>query len=350
METSLGVAAAATGPAHALKQAAEAVLAHGSFVLTTHREPDGDGLGSEAGFYLALAQMGKSVRIVNNDPLPDRFGFLPCREAFETYESATHDAALEGVDVLVIMDAAHPNRTGRMEPALMSYKGPTLAIDHHQYTGWASIDLVNSDAAAAAEVALALIESLPVTLTPEIAGALYVGLASDTQNFTTANTSANSHESAARLVRAGADPAEVNQHLSSTWEFARARLLGNFLANLELSADGQMVWGLITSDDLARFGVDRSDLEGFVNRMLMIASAKTAMMLVEEPDRSYRISMRARPGFRVDDLAEALGGGGHRLAAGARVSEARGKAMIEVLRRYGGLAGDKTGPEGASSA
>ena len=350
METSLDAAATAAAPAHALKQAAEAVLAHDSFLLTTHREPDGDGLGAEAGLYLALLQMGKSVRIVNNDPLPDRFDFLPCREAFETYDSKTHDAALEGVDVLVIMDAAHPNRTGRMEPALMSYKGPTLAIDHHQFTGWASIDLVNSDASAAAEVALTLIESLPVTLTPKIAGALYVGLASDTQNFTTANTSANSHESAARLVRAGADPAEANRLLSAIWELARARLLGNFLANLELSADGQMVWGLITGDDLAKFGVDRSDLEGFVNRMLMIASAKTAMMLVEEPDRSYRISMRARPGLRVDDLAEALGGGGHRLAAGARVSEAKGKAMIEVLQRYSGLAGVETGPEGASSA
>ncbi len=352
MDTSLDVAATDTVPAHALKQAADAVLAHDSFLLTTHREPDGDGLGSEAGFCLALAQMGKSVRIVNNDPLPDRFDFLPCNEAFETYDPAAHDGLLEDVDALVILDAAHPNRTGRMEPAVMSYKGPTLAIDHHQFTGWASIDLVNSDASAAAEVALALIESLPVTLTPEIAGALYVGLASDTQNFTTANTSANSHESAARLLRAGADPAESNRLLSATWELARARLLGNFLANLELSADGQMVWGVITGEDLARFGVDRSDLEGFVNRMLMIASAKTAMMLVEEPDCSYRISMRARPGLRVDDLAEALGGGGHRLAAGARVSEAKGKAMIEVLRSYGALAGTGAGAdeEGAPAA
>ncbi len=321
---------------HALKQAVDAVLAHDSFLLTTHREPDGDGLGSEAGFYLALAQMGKSARIVNNDSLPDRFAFLPCGDAFETYDSETHDGLLDDVDALVIMDAAHPNRTGRMEPAITSRTGLTLAIDHHQFTGWASIDLVNSDASSAAEVTQALIEVLPVTLTPDIANALYVGLASDTQNFTTSNTSAASHESAARLIRAGADPTEVNRLLSATWELARARLLGNFLANLELSADGQMVWGVITGEDLAEFGVDRSDLEGFVNRMLMIASAKTAMMLVEEADGSYRISMRARPGLRVDDLAEALGGGGHRLAAGARVSEARGKAMIEVLRGFGG--------------
>ena len=331
---------------HALRQAAEAVLAHDSFLLTTHREPDGDGLGSEAGFYLALVQMGKSVRIVNNDPLPDRFAFLPCGEAFESYDAETHDGLLDEVEVLVIMDAAHPNRTGRMEPALMAYGGLTLTIDHHQFTGWAAIDLVNSDASAAAEVTLALIESLPVAHTPDIAGSLYVGLASDTQNFTTANTSASSHESAARLVRAGADPSETNRLLSATWELSRARLLGNFLANLQLSADGQMVWGVITGEDLARFGVDRSDLEGFVNRMLMIASAKTAMMLVQEADGSYRISMRARPGLRVDDLAEALGGGGHRLAAGARVPEEKGKAMIEVLRKFGGLPGAGASPAG----
>ena len=332
-------------PPRALKRASEAVRAHDSILLTTHREPDGDGLGSQAGFYLALKTMGKRVRIVNNDPLPDRFSFLPCSEAFETYDDATHDGLIGDVDVLAIMDAAHPNRTGRMEQALLAYEGLTLAIDHHQFTGWAAIDGVNSEASAAAEVTLALIESLPVTLTPDMANALYVGLASDTQNFTTANTSANSHASAARLLRAGADPPETHRQLSATWELARARLLGHFLANLDLSADGQMVWGVITGEDLARYGVDRSDLEGFVNRMLMIASAKTAMMIVEEADRSYRISMRARPGLRVDDLAEALGGGGHRLAAGARVSEAKGNAMIEVLRRFGGLTGAGAGAE-----
>ena len=345
MGTTSGRAATAGMSTSALRQAADAILTHDTFLLTTHREPDGDGLGAESGFYAALVQMGKNVRIVNNDPLPDRFGFLPYHEAFETYDATVHDEFINGVDAVVVLDAAHPNRTGRMEPALISYGGLTLTIDHHQFSGWAAIDLVDSNASAAAQVAQALIEVLPVALTPDIANALYVGLASDTQNFTTANTTASSHESAARLVQAGADPAEANRLLSATWEIQRARLLGSFLANLELSADEQMVWGLITGEDLSKYGVDRSELEGFVNRMLMIASAKTAMMLVEEPDGSYRISMRARPGLRVDDLAEALGGGGHRLAAGARVSQARGKAMIEVLRRYGGmtLSSNRTG-------
>ena len=337
IETATGRPTPTAVSSHAVRQAADAVLAHDSFLLTTHREPDGDGLGAEAGFYLALVKLGKHVRIVNNDPLPDRFGFLPGCNAFEMYDAAVHDGLIESVDVLVIVDAAHPNRTGRMEAALAARKGLTMAIDHHQYAGWASIDLVDSDAAAAAVVAQALIEELPVTLTPEISGALYIGLASDTQNFTTANTSADSHEYAARLIRAGADPARANELLSSTWEIGRARLLGSFLANLELSADGQMVWGVITGEDLAKYGVESSELEGFVNRMLMIASARTAIMLVQEPDGSYRISMRARPGLRVDDLAEALGGGGHRLAAGARVPKANGEAMIEVLRNFGGL-------------
>ena len=71
----------------ALRQAADAILTHDTFLLTTHREPDGDGLGAESGFYAALVQMGKNVRIVNNDTLPDRFGFLPYHEAFETYDA-----------------------------------------------------------------------------------------------------------------------------------------------------------------------------------------------------------------------------------------------------------------------
>lgn len=327
-----------------LMLAADAIQKHNSFVLTTHREPDGDGLGAEAGLHGALSQLGKHVRIVNNDPVPDRYSFLPNREAFETYNAAVHDELIDGVDVLAIVDAAHPDRTGRMETVLTAYKGLKLAIDHHQFTGWASIDLVDSKAAAAAVVTQELIEALPVTLTPEIASALYVGLASDTQNFTTANTSAESHKSAARLIQAGAEPAEAHRLMSATWRPARLKLLGKFTSTLELSAEGQLAWGVLTHKDLCAYSVERSELNGFVDRLLLIASARAAMMLVEEPDGSYKISLRARPGVRVDDVAESFGGGGHRLAAGARVSAAKGNEIIEVLRRFGEEAEAAVGP------
>ena len=319
-----------------LKRTIVVLNKHQTFVLTTHREPDGDGLGSEAGLYEALRQLDKQVWIVNNDPLPKQYQFLPHREAFETYEPSEHDALIGEADVVAILDAAHADRTGRMDPVLTGHKGLTLVIDHHQVSGWAAMDLIDSRAAATAEIVQDLIEALSVELTPTMAGALYVGMTTDTQNFTTSSTSAATYRRASRLIQAGADPALTQEHLSATWELGRLRMLGDFLSGIQTAAEGQVAWGVVTQENMKTHGADRSGLEGFVDQMLRLASAKAAVMFVEEPDGAYRLSMRSRPGLRVDGLAETLGGGGHRLAAGARVPAAQGLAMMEVLQRSEG--------------
>ncbi len=313
----------------------EVIEGHDTFVLTTHREPDGDGLGAEAALYEALVLMGKTVSIVNNDPLPKQFAFLPHREKFKTYDGADANAAITEADALIIVDAAHPDRTGRMEESLTSFAGTTVVIDHHQVSGWAQVDFIDPHAGAAAELVLDLIESLPVELTPSMADALYAGLATDTQNFTTPNTTADAHGRAARLVEAGADVGRIQQELSATWELRRLRLLGDFLSGLRLAANGLLVWGVVTLSDLERHSADQSDIEGFVDHLLTIGGVRAAVMFVEERDGGYRLSMRSRPGLRVSDLAGALGGGGHALAAGARVRAERAEAMMDVLREFG---------------
>jgi phosphoesterase RecJ-like protein len=290
-----------------------------SLIVTTHREPDGDGLGAEAALAEALEQLGKNVRVINNDDLPSRFAFIERTTMFETYDANVHDKVIGHVDALVIVDAAHPNRTGRMENAISGFAGATIVIDHHPAGGWAKVDYVDPTAAAASEIVDDLIAALPVTMTPTIAEALYVGIASDTQCFMTPNTTPDTHRRAARLLTTGASLEKVHQALWGSWSEGRLKLQGQFLQSLQSRSDGRLVYGVITHNDLDHWGQTPADMESLVNQALTIAGTDMAILVYESDDETVRLSLRSRNGVFVNELARSFGGGGHGRAAGATV-------------------------------
>jgi phosphoesterase RecJ-like protein len=123
------------------------------FVLTTHRDPDGDGLGAESALVQAFYQLGKEVRVINNDPVPAQYRFLHGSDRFRTYRARSDRALIQAADVLLLVDAARPERTGRLAPLVAGFGGTTIAIDHHQDRGWAQLDLVEPAACATTELA-----------------------------------------------------------------------------------------------------------------------------------------------------------------------------------------------------
>ena len=301
-----------------------------SIVLTTHRGPDGDGLGAEAALAEAIEQMGKRVHVLNSHPVPARYMFLSLAGSFQAYREDQHAHLIADTDALILLDAALPDRTGPLAGALTSFGGPTIAIDHHQYGGWAQVDLVDSKACATAELVHELVERLGVRITPSMAEALYTGLASDTQGFRTSHTTPDAHRRAARLLEMGLDMERVHKALFASWALERLRLLGEFLAGLATSAGGQLVWGVITIGELRQRGLYPDVLDGFVDQALTVEGAKVAILFFDEGDY-VRLGMRSRPGVEISHLAEALGGGGHLLAAGARIPADRAAAMRRVL-------------------
>jgi phosphoesterase RecJ-like protein len=290
-----------------------------SLIITTHREPDGDGLGAEAALAEALEQLGKSVRVINNDDVPRRLAFIERTTMFETYDASVHDEVIGHADALVIVDAPHPARTGRMENVVTCFEGTTVVIDHHPASGWAQIDYVDTTAAAASEIIDDVVAGLPVTMTATMAEALYVGIASDTQCFMTPNTTPDTHRRAARLLNAGASLEKIHQALWGSWSEGRLKLQGQFLQRLQLRADGRLVYGVITHNDLRRLDQAPADMEGLVNQALTIAGTDMAILVYESDDETVRLSLRSRNGVLVDELARSFGGGGHGRAAGATV-------------------------------
>jgi phosphoesterase RecJ-like protein len=173
--------------------------------------------------------------------------------------------------------------------------------------------------------------STPVSKT--LAEALYVGILVDTMAFRNANTNSDCLGLAARLVEAGADPAELWQKIFGQRPVGRLKLEGEFLSSLRTSLGGRLVWGVVDDQMLKRHRLEESAIEGFVERALDARGAEMAILFLEESPATTRISFRSREPVAVDGLARELGGGGHRLAAGAILDGAPSQVVPSVLQR-----------------
>ena len=302
-----------------------------TILLTTHKDPDGDGLGAATALYHALRQLGKDVRLISNDPLPQRYSFLDALEVLEVYDADLHDVAISHTDVIVLLDAATPSRTGRMHHALLSARAHSVVIDHHPPHEWGDVKLVDTNAASTCELVEQMIDTLEVELTPQIAEALYAGMVYDTQCFMTPNTTSATHKRAARMLTAGASLERVHDALFGSWPKGRLGIQGRFLSGLKSDTSGRITWGIIKQDDLREYQVEPTVLDGFVNIALSTAGTQLAILFIERGTGEVGLSFRGRGGVVVNGLAESFGGGGHKRAAGASVKGDIRTIVCEVV-------------------
>lgn len=332
-------------PAAALVADAVARAPRDSVVLLAcHVYPDGDALGSMLGFGLGLRQLGfTDVQASYPEPfeLPAVLRFLPGLDLLV----APADVPARP-DLAVSFDAASADRLGDLVPALAA--APTwVVVDHHaSNAGFGSLPLVEPAAAATAVLAADVLDRLGVVLDREIATCLYTGLVTDTGSFRFDTTSAEVLALAARLVSAGARPAEVAREVFDTRPFAAVRLLAEVLARAELypaALDGRgLVTAYATEADLRRHGQTGQVLEGFMDVVRTVAEADVACLAKPTGPDTWTVSLRSRGATDVAAVAVALGGGGHRLAAGFT---ARGgpvdvfTAVQDQLRRLASVSG-----------
>jgi phosphoesterase RecJ-like protein len=287
-------------------------------LLVCHVNPDGDALGSMLGFGLGLRQLG-FTRVFATFPEPfevaDAFGFMPGQDLL------VHPAAApDKPDLAISFDAASIGRLAELAPALAA--APTwIMMDHHASNpGFGGIHLIDPRAAATSVVAARLLDRLGVVPDRDIATNLYVALVTDTGSFKFDLTTAEVHELAARLVQAGAEPAEVARRVLDSRPFAAIQLLTTVLARAELDQTAVTGKGLITSyatlADLDRHGQSTSVLESFIDILRTAEEADVACLVKPLAEGRWSVSLRSRGETDVSVVAVALGGGGHRLAAG----------------------------------
>jgi phosphoesterase RecJ-like protein len=294
----------------------EAVREHDSFLLVTHENPDGDALGSILAAKLALDRLGKDAAMFlgGDSGVPEEFGFLPLEELRREVPA---DAAQR---VLFALDCASAQRTG-LPPALLEGASLSLNVDHHHdNTRFARINLVVPHASSTGEIVRGLLRELGVSLTPEIAEALYVALVTDTGRFQYTNTTPEALRLAAELVEAGADVQRVFQQVYESVAFAKLKLIARALERAQVYEGGRLVISYLLRSDFHELGVGEEYAEGVIDYIRAVDGAEMAATIREPPEpptAPRRVSLRAAVDeLDVSAIARERGGGGHRRAAG----------------------------------
>lgn len=307
-------------------------------VLTSHVRPDGDSLGSQLAMADALEGMGKSVLLINSDPVPPTLTFLDPNRRIRPFADLT-DAQrreLDSADLLVSLDTSAKAQLGKMFDIFSTSGAQKAVIDHHvQRNDFPADYFVDSDAPATGALVFDALEAAKIPLTEPIAFELFVALATDTGWFRFASVTDKTLETAAALIRAGVKPDEAYRILYERESLGRIRLIGRALAKTESLFDGKLMFTSLTLDDFAAAGAHKSESEDIVNLTLQAADSKMAIIMVEQAGGGYKISFRSRCSVDCSRLAASFGGGGHQAAAGAFLPDTYETAREKLLMRIG---------------
>jgi bifunctional oligoribonuclease and PAP phosphatase NrnA len=309
----------------------EAADAHATVVLTGHVQPDADALGSTLALAEGLRRRGARVLTTFPDPftLPASLGWLPGAEGL-----VPSSAVPSTPDVFVSLDAASPARLGELA-VLLEYAGTSVVIDHHASNpGFGDVHLVDGGAPATVALVADLLDELGVTVDQQLATLLYAGLSADTGSFRFGSTRPETHELAARLLATGIDHADISRRLFDTAPFGWLGLLSVVTgrAELEREVGAGLVWTWSSTAEAAEHGLPGEQLEALVDVVRSTREADVACVLKGQDDGSWSVSLRSRGATDVARVAMALGGGGHRAAAGYTSHLDREKT-IEALRQ-----------------
>ncbi len=293
-----------------------ALLHANSILLCTHAQPDGDAIGSTLAMGLALRSIGKQVTLSDADPVPGYMRFLPGAEAFVQPDAIQEKA----FDASLAIDTATVALLGSCKEAF--FAAPvTLLMDHHpDNPRYAACSVVDGNAAAAGCVVYRCLQALDIPITPDIAACLYSAISTDTGNFRFQNTNAEVFSIMADLMEAGLNLPAAARPIHQLREEPHARLLGRALDSLKLFAGGRCACMRLTQADYQAARALPEHNSNIVNYALDIPGVEMAFLAEEREDGQVKASLRALPPWNVAEIAKAFGGGGHRLAAGLRLS------------------------------
>jgi len=291
-------------------QALEKITDANKIIITSHIRPDGDSLGSMLGLSHYLISLGKEVVLAIEDEVPKLFYFLPGIQTIVYAKEFTFD---KNYDLLIVLDT-NPD-LARIGETLASMQVPILNIDHHSSNNrTADFCLIDSQAAATGEIIFQLLILANAEITCEIAVCLYTAIVTDCGFFRYANTTSNTLQRAALLVKRGAKPNEISEKLEKiTLDDLTA--LRDVLSTLELSLDGRIASITLTMETLAK-NISSTDL--FINYIRSITGVEIAIMYKITDRDMIRVSLRSH-GADVNQVAQTFGGGGHQRAAGCSI-------------------------------
>lgn len=311
------------------RKIADLIAASRTFIIASHVAPDGDAIGCELATYSVLKRLGKSVKVIAEDGVPDNLAFLEGSSEVEREATAT-------ADVAIVVDSAGLDRIGGVGE-IVARCPEIVNIDHHRSnTSFGTLNLVEAGAGATAEIIYDLLNMLAGPLTTGEAEALFSGIMTDTGCFRFPTTSSRTLRVAAELLDLGAKPYHLASEIFWNKSVSGIRLLSEALATIETTDDGRVATMDITRAMMDDSGADHFDTEGFANYPRLISGVLVGVLLRELDEGDFRVSLRSKESVDVNEIASVFGGGGHQTAAGFRIKgdlgEVKEKIRLEISR------------------
>lgn len=310
----------------------EALIGARRVALTSHVNPDGDGLGSEVALAHLLQAAGREVVVVNPTPTPARFEFL-FHDLPRVDRQREAVKELRRADLICVLDIADTGRLGSLGPTVVEHGAPVVCIDHHASPGSLPPGprYVDPSAAATGELIyeLALANDWPITV--PAARAMYVALVTDTGGFRFSNTHPRTLRIAADLLETGIDPESIYLDVYATAPEGRPRLLAETLQTLVVERDIGLAWVTVPPGAMERYELTPDDLDGIVEHPRSIAGVRLAILFREMSQGRIKVSLRSVGDVDVARFAHAFGGGGHSKAAGVALPGALPEVQETVL-------------------
>ena len=301
--------------------------------VTTHVNPDGDGLGSEVGLVHLLRAQGIDVVITNPSPTPPRFSFL-FRDLPGVDKTPEAIRELRRADLIIVLDISDLNRLGMLIETVRDRGVPVACVDHHVSAGVLPPGprYVDPDAAATGELIFELATANGWPITQAVAQGLYVAILTDTGGFRFSNTRPRTLRVAADLLETGVDPEQIYLEVYARAPEGRPRLFAEALQTLVVEHDYGLAWVTVPPGSIERHGVSSDDLDGVVEFPRSIEGVRMALLFREIAHGRVKVSLRSVGDVDVAAFAKAYGGGGHTKAAGLSLPGSLAEVQATVLQ------------------
>jgi len=294
-----------------------------NIVITCHKGPDGDAIGSSLALYIYLKKQGKNVKVIVPDDFPFFLKWLPESEHIILYDENKEIAntIINNADLIFTLDFNALHRTGDMQEVLSSASAKFIMIDHHQQPdNYAEVTYSDTSICSTCQMVYHFIDALEDinTIDTDIANCIYTGIMTDTGSFRFRSTTSITHRVIANLIDIGIDNAKIHQNVYDSNSYNRLQLLGKSLTNLKVIPELNTAYISLSAEEQNEFNAQKGDTEGVVNYALSLQGIKLAAIFKEDQNsKLIKISLRSKGDFSVNEFSRAhFNGGGHTNAAG----------------------------------
>ncbi len=299
-----------------------------NFLITAHIDPEGDSLGSQLALAQLLKAKNKKFVVVNHSPIPPSYKFLPFLNMIKKPSKQ-----FKG-HVALILDSPEIKRIGKVE-RILGDNCLRVNIDHHiSNKKFGDINWVEPNASCAGEMIYKLYQCFNIKLNRDIALCLYAAIATDTGSFHYSNTTSQTHQIAASLLKFGLNPAKVYENLYENISLADLHLLTLVLNSVKKDKTGKIAWVKLTREMLKKSKAKVKESECFISHIRALKGVKVVILFRESAEKNkIKVSLRSKGDVDVNKIAQFFKGGGHKAASGLSIEGTLDKAERLVINQ-----------------